>query len=483
MFIIRYSELGLKGPKARSQMEKRLIANLSEKIRRRNLEAEIRKESGRIFLYTRSNPDDVSECISTIFGVKSYSEAEETDFNTLNDIIMHAQEKFRGTVSGKKFVVRAKRFGNHPFTSMDVEREVGDALFQYSCGVSIRNPDVRVFIEIRNKKVYYFDSIKYGPGGLPLGSQGKVTALMSGGIDSPVSTWMIMKRGCPADIIFVSLAHPVDTIQFTDQMSRFCDRWCNGYDPYIHIIDGSLIVQSLNDKQLFTYPNISFKKILYRLAEKICSNSGSYGIVTGESIGQVSSQTVENLYSLSVSIKVPVLRPLLGMDKDEITVRCRDIGALPSESLGEFCSIFARHPITRIKPEQLDHDVVSDQMVNSIISTETVIRGSEIKQYHDRLVSDHSAGTVIESPDFIIDLRNKEDYNKWHYPGAISLDFSELASFSSENPGKKYILYCGKGLQSAAGAVMLSKLGNEAMFASTEYMKRLEHRKDHLNSS
>lgn len=478
MFIIRYSELGLKGPRARSQMEGRLIANLTEKLRKKNISAEIRKESGRIFLYSDASTPEVSECISGIFGIKSFSYAEETDFNSLEDIISHAKEKFSAEVSGKKFVVRVRRFGEHQFTSIDVEREVGGALFPYSSGVSIKNPEVRIFIEIRKKKAYYFDNINRGPGGLPLGSQGKVVSLMSGGIDSPVATWMIMKRGCPADIVFVSLAHPVDTIEFTEQLIRFCDMWCNGYDPYVHIVDGSVIVQSLNDSQLFTYPNVSFKKVLYRLAERISNESGSYGIVTGESIGQVSSQTVENLYSLSMSIHVPVFRPLVGMDKDEITLKCSKIGALPMESLGEFCSIFAKNPITKIRPDQLDKDIVSDQMIENILAGETVLRGSEIGQYHDQLVRENAAKTTIESPDFIIDLRNKEDYNQWHYPGAISLSLNDLTRFSSENPGKKYLLYCKKGLQSAAGAVMLSKLGNEAMFANIEYMKNMKRRKE-----
>ncbi len=479
MIIVRYSEIGLKGSHARRMMENRLRGNIIQGLLSAGESATYRWERGRLFLDGYSNPHAVMDVLGRTMGVKSFSEVTEMVFSRPSEIVDMAVKIYAGSLAGKKFAVRTRRAGGQNFTSVNLNQLVGDALFPYSAGVDLEHPDLEVNIELRDNRAYFFSISIPGPGGLPIGSEGKLVALVSGGIDSPVAAWMAMKRGSPLEFVFVSLAHPVDTADFLHVMKRLVSRWSHGFDPLIHIMDGSRIVAELAGKDEYIAPSVTFKRILYSVAEKIAASSGSYGLVTGESLGQVSSQTPENLMVINRGIDIPVYRPLAGMDKDEITDIARRIGTFPEASKGEFCSLFSKNSIIGVTAEQVDHDMSMFPFVENLLSSDTVIRGSEIDHYFLGMPDADLQVREMESDPVVVDLRGHEKFDEWHYPGSLHARIGEVRGIIDRfGKGRTYVFYCQKGLQSAYAASEARKLGAVAYYMDMAALKKALHDKE-----
>ncbi|MEM0157088.1 MAG: THUMP domain-containing protein [Thermoplasmataceae archaeon] len=476
MIIVRYSEIGLKGSHARRMMENRLRGNIIQGLLSAGENATFRWERGRLFLDGYSNSGTVMNVLSRTMGVKSFSDVTEMVFSSPSEIVNMAVKLYAGSVAGKKFAVRTRRAGGQNFTSVNLNLLVGDALFPYSAGVDLEHPDLEVNIELRDNRAYFFSVSLPGPGGLPIGAEGKLVALVSGGIDSPVAAWMAMKRGSPLEFVFVSLAHPVDTTDFLHVMKRLVSRWCHGFDPLIHIMDGSRIVAELAGRDEYIAPSVTFKRILYSVAERIAASSGSYGIVTGESLGQVSSQTPENLMVINRGIDIPVYRPLAGMDKDEITEIARRIGTFPESSKGEFCSLFSRNSIMGVTAQQVDHDMSMFPFVESLISSDTVITGSGIDHYIGSIPEADLQGKGIESDPVVVDLRGHDKFDEWHYPGSVHARIGDVRGLVDRfGKGRTFVFYCQKGLQSAYAASEARKMGAVAYYMDTDAMKKALH--------
>ena len=483
MIIVRYSEIGLKGSHARRMMENRLRGNIIQGLLSAGENASFRWERGRLFLDGYSNPERVMDVLSRTMGVKSFSEVTEMVFSSPSEIVSRAKELYSQYLSGKKFAVRTRRAGGQNFTSVNLNLLVGDALFPYSEGVDLEHPDLEVNIELRDNRAYFFNSSRPGPGGLPIGSEGKLVALVSGGIDSPVAAWMAMKRGSPLEFVFVSLAHPVDTVDFLSVMKRLVARWTHGFDPVIHIMDGSSLVAELAGRDDYIAPSVTFKRILYSVAEKIAMSTGAYGIVTGESLGQVSSQTPENLMVINRGIDIPVYRPLAGMDKDEITDLARKIGTFPESSKGEFCSLFSRNSVMGVTAQQVEHDMAMFSFVENLMSSDTVINGSGIEQYTSGIPDIDLQGKEIESDPVVVDLRGHDKFDEWHYPGSVHARIGDVKELVDRfGKGRTFVFYCQKGLQSAYAASEARKMGAVAYYMDTEALKRtLQNRKSHTS--
>lgn len=464
MFIVRYSEIGLKGSKARERMEQLLIKNISTGLQRLSVQSEIKKGYGRIYILNETDADGTADVLSRTMGIKSYSRAVSMKFDTLEDIKEKSLGLWSETVRGKKFAVRARRTGQHDFSSRDIMSSVGEVILPHGGRVDLENPEVELDIEVRENTAYFFTESGAGPGGLPLGSEGKLVALVSGGIDSPVAAWTVMKRGSPTDMIFCSLAPPIDTKEFLDSVRTLVQKWGHGYDPRIHILDGTKLVEVLTDEENFKYANITFKRVLYLLAEKIAERSHAHGIVTGESLGQVSSQTPESLHATSHNLDIPVMRPLLGYDKDEIVMLARRIGTFPESSRGEFCSLFASRPITRPRVSDLEEDMRNFDILEEILETDRVIKGSEISEYLMKLREEDVETSDLPENSIVVDLRSAEKYDEWHFPGAVNVNFRALDTLFSKKTDGTYVFYCMKGLQSAYAASKARSVGAKAYF-------------------
>ena len=470
IFLVRYSEIGLKGQKTRKDMETRLVRNIKISHKMMGLEVDVKAERGRIFAYSNDRNSSI-KCLSRVMGIKSFSEVNLVESGSMDRIVDAVKTMFLDKVRGKTFAVSTRRTGNHSFTSIELSRAVADSIYMESRGVDLSNPEIQINIEVRGNSAYVIRDRIDGPGGLPLGSEAKLTALVSGGIDSPVAVWMMLKRGSPVDMIFVSLAYPLDARQFLRNAKSLYDNWYFGYDPIIYIVDAGRLVDQYLSKGKMKFSNVSFKKIMYNIGEKLAKETGCYGIITGESSGQVSSQTPENLMQLSRMMEIPVHRPLIGLDKDEIIQISRKIGTFSNDDFGEFCSLFGEVPITHIKREELQQDM--DNLYDYFPSRGEIhkLRGSQIDSLLNTSDQNYEKD-VIEDGDTVIDLRDRLSYKQWHHPGSINVQMDQVFEKVREMENKgSIILYCQKGLQSAHVAARLREMGYSAFYTKIDRIR------------
>lgn len=378
--LVRYSEIAIKAAASRKKMEHLLMYNLRDALKRHNIDFhDISKTQGRILIHT-PQADAAAIAASRVFGVVSTSPAIEVNTTSLEELVRHAVMVWSNIVNGKKFAVRVRRIGIHSFKSIDVARAVGSALFNSSNGVNLENPDIELFIEVRYDKAYLYHEVIPGPRGLPLGSQeGKVLGLVSGGIDSPAAAWLMMKRGVYVDMLFCSLIG-MDIERFIRVSKALYDNWVYGYDPILYIVDCRKIASAIQQRVNPHVWNTVFKYVLYRIGNKVAREGGYLGIATGESMGQVSSQTLHNLYASSLGIDMPIYRPLIGLDKSEITEIARRIGTFEESVKSiEACIILSRKPRTKANPQLIAEEASKvETEVQDALSKLVIKRMSEI---------------------------------------------------------------------------------------------------------
>ena len=375
LIMVRYGEIFLKG-----QNRPFFLRTLLKRVRFavKDLGASAALEDGRIIV---RNFEDTEACISRltgIFGVHSVCPAVEMpkdDFELLC-------EKAVGMMSGIKgtFKVYARRSDKrYPMDSPAINEEVGHRvlLANPDLKVDVHNPDHRLNIEIRDM-AYLYVRVVPAVGGMPVGTNGEAAVLLSGGIDSPVAAWMIAKRG--VKIIAVHFhSYPYTSDRAREKvidLARKISYSCCGID--VHVVPFTEIQTQIHEKCPEEYSTIIMRRYMMRIAEKIALREGCGALVTGESIGQVASQTMEALGVTEAAVSMPVFRPLIGFDKSEIIDTARKIDTLELSSLPyeDCCTVFTpRHPATKPKLEKVaeaEKKLDSDQLI------EAALKGTEV---------------------------------------------------------------------------------------------------------
>ncbi|MCK9580056.1 MAG: tRNA 4-thiouridine(8) synthase ThiI [Methanoregula sp.] len=350
-WLVRYSEIFLKSDPVRRQWEKILIENIHKVMPG----VHVRNERGRIWLDGEVNPD----LLKNIFGIVSFSEVEHIRLDMIG-IYLPDFCRHHGIEDVKTFALKIKRVGTHDFTSNDKAIEYGNLIQKEfpHLRVNLAHPEMEIHIEIRAGEVYLYDNVTKAVGGLPLGVEGSLVALVSGGIDSPVAAWMMMKRGCLILPIFVALDTFLDetTIARAERVIEVLARYQPGirltviHDSYLAEAKKELVSRGL-DK----YTCIFCKRRMYRVATEFARKNGAKGIVTGESLGQVASQTLDNLVVLTdAASDIPLHRPLIGYDKEETVRIAREIGTFTeSISNASGCKAVPQGPSTKAKLETI----------------------------------------------------------------------------------------------------------------------------------
>lgn len=363
--LVRYGEIGIKGNRQRAQMEQRLQANLNAVLADRGLDAELTREHTR--LYARAAPetiDAVVDAVTDVFGVVSASPtvAVEPTRSAIDKALAAAA---REHYDGDSYAVRARRAGPaeaHPFTSVDIERAGGEAVAKAARdqgiepSVDLDDPELTFFVECREQRAFVFLEKRPGPGGLPVGTQEPLVALISGGLDSPVAAWRVMKRGCPIVPLYVDLGAygGVDHRLRVRETIETLQRYAPNYDLRPRVVPGGEGVERIAE-ETEAYRMLVLRRFMLRIAEAVAEDCGAVGIVSGESIGQKSSQTSANLRVTSAVADLPVHRPLLGTDKTAITERAKEIGTYEDATIDTGCHRLApANPATRPPIEQVE---------------------------------------------------------------------------------------------------------------------------------
>ena len=353
--LVRYGEIGIKSDRVRSRYERTLINNIKKMLDFCAIpHGAIIRDFGRIFIET--NDGAVARAVACVFGVVSASPVQK-HAATL-DVLQSAAVQIISPLltGGKSFGIRARRTGTHDYSSRDIANVVGRAIEQATkAPVRLSRPDVRLFIEVRADSAYLYTKIVEGVGGLPLGTQGKLIALISGGIDSPVAAWLMMKRGCTIVPVFFDCDPYIDKVgrERANAVVKALAVWAGRPLDFAVVRHGACLTEFRKVAPKMTC--VLCKRMMYKVASQIAQEENAHGIVTGESIGQVASQTTHNLFAIDGASDVPIYRPLIGLDKTENIKLARRIGTYRLSTAGDShgCTAVDRHPTTNADQKEL----------------------------------------------------------------------------------------------------------------------------------
>lgn len=346
LYLIRYSEVFLKSESVRRRWVNRLVEN----IRKIAGDVKFRLERGRIWVISDERIDDK---LRKVFGIVSFSPCIHCKLEELENCVLDfCKDRLK---TAKTFAVRVKRVGEHEFTSQDMERKLGALILQKfpNLKVNLENPDKIIYVEIRGEDCYIFDEIIKGAGGIPLGVEGRVVSLLSGGIDSPVATWLMMKRGCEVIPLYLDI-RPFTSDKAMERVEKVANV-LKEYYPDLELIVRNhgeflrAVKDLLKSKRLESYTCVLCKRRMLRVAEEVAKEFNAKGIVTGDSLGQVASQTLDNLYVISQACSIPIYRPLIGFDKVEVERIAKEIGTYQYSIIPAECKAVPKRPTTKAK--------------------------------------------------------------------------------------------------------------------------------------
>lgn len=384
-FLIKYAEIGIKG-KNRYMFEDALVRQIRYAVKP-VADFKVRKESGRIFVEAQESfdYDETVEALQRVFGISGICPViieEDNDFDHLVDVaIQYIKENYEDT--NITFKVNARRADkNYPMNSMEINMEMGGRILDAfpEMRVDVHKPELMLYVEIRNKAYIYSHTIK-GPGGMPVGTNGKAMLLLSGGIDSPVAGYMVSKRGVSLDATYFHA--PPYTSERAKQKVVDLAKLVSKYSGPInlHVVNFTDIQLAIYEKCPHDELTIIMRRYMMMIAEHIANENGSLALITGESIGQVASQTVQSLACTNEVCKLPVFRPCIAMDKQDIVDISLKIDTYETsiQPYEDCCTIFvAKHPVTKPnlkaikRSEEKLVDVIDGLMEQAISTVETI---------------------------------------------------------------------------------------------------------------
>lgn len=381
-FLIKYAEIGVKG-KNRYLFEDALVKQIKHALKDVDGDFTVSKESGRIYARAEGSFDfdEAVEALKRVFGIAAICpmvQFEDQGYEDLKErVVAYMDEVYPD--KNLTFKVDTRRANKqYPIRSEQMNRDLGEVILNAfpETRVNVHTPDVMLHVEVR-QKINIFSEIIPGPGGMPVGTNGKAMLLLSGGIDSPVAGYMIAKRGVKIDAVYFH-APPYTSERAKQKVIDLAKLVARYSGPIqLHIVNFTDIQLYIYDQCPHEELTIIMRRYMMRIAERIASETGSYGLITGESIGQVASQTIQSLAATNEVCTMPVFRPVIGFDKQEIVDISEKIGTYETsiQPFEDCCTIFvAKHPVTKPNIKVIKHSEEKlqekiDEMMETAIST------------------------------------------------------------------------------------------------------------------
>lgn len=345
VIIIKYGELWLKSEPVRRRFIKQLSENIRRMLKAKKIVFKLEKTRDMLILETKS--EKAAEVLKRVFGISWFTKAKETrsDMKSIEKASLEIAKRIR---PNETFAIRASRSDKSAkFTSREIEERVGGKIKRK---VNLSNPDFTVFVEVKTSKSYVYPRKIKGLGGLPYGVSGRVLSLISGGIDSPVASWMLMKRGCETDFIYF---HPeIFTGRKSLENVKKVIKKLVEYSPRgmnLYVVPFSEIQKSVVENCERRMTCVLCRRSMYRAAQTLASKTKGKALVTGENLAQVASQTLDNLFAESDVLRIPIFRPLIGMDKEEVISLAKKIGTYELSIEMGCCSLSPKKPSTKAK--------------------------------------------------------------------------------------------------------------------------------------
>ncbi|KJY92334.1 MULTISPECIES: tRNA uracil 4-sulfurtransferase ThiI [Vibrio] len=471
-FIVKpHPEIFVKSESVRKRFTKILECNIRNIIKSRTESVAVFNRRDHIEVTAESDDfyKETVEVLTQTPGIHHVLEVQQSEFKDLHDIFEQVLELNRPSLEGKTFVVRAKRRGKHDFTSIELERYVGGGLNQAieSASVKLRNPDVTIKVEVANEKLNQVIKRYKGLGGFPLGTQEDVLSLISGGFDSGVSSYLHIKRGSKVHYCFFNLGGPAHEIGVKQVSHYLWNKYGSSAKVRFISIDFEPVVAEILEKVDDGQMGVILKRMFMRAAGMVAEKFGIQALVTGEAIGQVSSQTLTNLRHIDNVTDTLILRPLINWDKEDIINLARDIGTEDfAKTMPEYCGVISKKPTVKAVKAKLDAE--EDKFDFSIL--EQVVRDARQMDIRDIAKESEEAAPEVEQVQAVeqhatvLDIRSpeEEEDNPLEIDGVEvkHLPFYKLGTqFGDLDQTKTYLLYCDRGVMSRLQALYLLDQG------------------------
>ncbi|MFK7976252.1 MAG: tRNA uracil 4-sulfurtransferase ThiI [Halioglobus sp.] len=461
LFLVKYfSEIAIKSRPVRRAFLRQLNENMNAVLREIDSEVVVERDWDKFMVRSSSNePQHVArmaDAMCRIAGITYAMEVEEYALPPIEDIAGYVLPVYRERLKGKTFAVRCKRNGKHAFRSVDVERSVGTVLLAETgaAGVQLKKPDVTVRLEVNRDRLFVIGERHSGPSGYPLGSLDPVLSLISGGFDSPVASYLAMKRGMRTHFLFFNLGGRDHELGVKEVALYLWQKYGNHQRVLFVSVPFEEVVAELLKNVQDSYMGVVLKRMMLRVADRLADELEIPALVTGECVAQVSSQTLQNLSVIDKVTDRLILRPLITADKEDIVQLAAKIGTEEfAASMPEYCGVISVKPTTRARLDRVDAQERKFDL--SILD-----RAFEARQQTriDRLAEETLERTEVEvlgvplANSTIIDIRHPDEEEfaplAVHVP-VLKIPFFELHTRKSElAPGVTYMLYCGKGVMS-----------------------------------
>jgi thiamine biosynthesis protein ThiI len=467
-FIVKFfPEIMIKGAKAKKQMVGQLYNNLRDILLSINEEIQIKKFSDKIEILTPLDSlIEVRIKLLEIPGIELILEVIQIDnMKTLDDIKVQVHNLMHLEIEDKTFVVRAKRTGTHDFKSTNIEQTVGGYMLAHgkAKNVELRTPQVTINLELIEKQLNIVTRKYKGLSGFPIGSQGSILSLMSGGFDSTVASYLTMKRGIKTHFIFFNLGGMAHEIGVKQVAYYLWNKFGSSHKVSFTSIPFDDVVSEIFNSTNESYMGVTLKRLMLMASEKVADSMDIDALLTGESVAQVSSQTLRNLALIDKATNKLVIRPLATMNKPEIMNISNEIGTRRfAETMPEYCGVISKNPIVHgsykrmaEQAKKFDYKVLDSAVENAItINIDEVVDDIEdIGQM--QVISDLSSGEYT-----VIDIRQSDDCIKTSSE-TLKIPFYKLKNEFMKLPQEKeYLFYCEKGILSQLHAQYLCDAHN-----------------------
>ena len=450
-------EIGTKSAPTRRRFLRVLASNARAALRRQGIRGTVEPRWSRLFV--RTDDPAAASALSRVFGIHSIAQTIPVRFSSLEDLVAGAVPHLEGAVRERTFALRVRRSGDHPFRSRDVAVALGDALLSASAGVDLDHPDVELPIEISGDVARLLLDAVPGPGGLPVGVGGRALSLFSGGFDSPVATWMTMRRGMAMDLLVCDLGGCGQVDAALGVARELVGTWALGVEPVAHVVDLVPVVAALRARVDPGIRQVVLKRAMYRAGTLLAQRLGAEAVVTGEALGQVSTQTLRNLSVAEDAAGMPVLRPLIGMDKEEIIGRARQIGTHDASArVQEHCNIATGRVETAAR-------------LHTVIGAEGRLDESFIESAVNRALRiDLMTWTPGPSPEHVVEevprdavVVDVREPDEGPAVGDVRLPFGQVGEWSTGlEASRTYLFVCSNGNRSEIVAHELRRRGLDA---------------------
>lgn len=472
IFIIKlFPEIIIKSKSIRLKFIQILYKNIFSIVKKLNINFKLIKFWDKIEIIFEKNIyyNQIQNILKKIPGIHHTLLVEKYKFYDLHHISKLTLFIYSKLIKNKTFCVRVNRIGNHEFNSIYAENYIGEYLNKkvLSSSVNLKYPDVLIKLEVINDNVFFVKKRINGIGGFPIGTQGSVLSLISGGFDSSVASYMLISRGCIVNYCYFDFGISKYLSRVKSIVYHIWSRYSSSHNSYFLVVNFYYIVIEIFKNVRDKYMGIVLKRIMLKISEKLMKFYNITALSTGDSIGQVSSQTLHNLNTINSTINSLILRPLISFNKEDIIKISKDIGTYDcSSKIPEFCGFLSKHPSTKASEKEIEKEEkkINISFINeAFIKTKRFNIKHELKHNVEKKLSIEVVN-FFSTNDIIIDIRNINS-NNCLVPNSenaliISIPFFKLEKkFLTLNKYKTYLLYCDKGMISYLQAVYLHKKG------------------------